>query len=500
VPICAQIADALDAGHRLGLVHRDVKPSNVLLDRDERREHCYLADFGLTQSATHDGPADGQLLGTVDYISPEQIRGDTLDGRADQYSLACLMFECLTGTLPHRNRSEVGTLFAHLEEPVPRASDRAAGLPQAIDGVLERGMAKEPADRFESCSALVAAAREELGLAEQGPPARRRILALLAAVLVVAIVAATAIARLGGGGGAGAAEPTGTLVRVDPKRNEVSDRVPIRGYPGQLAVSAGAVWMADFRSGVLWRYAPGGGKPERITSDGEPRDLAALRGKVYVGADGRAFSGVVSTYDAVTGLREDSINLLACAVASGDGVVWAAGCPYVQRLSTGRGPLRKLAQVFLPFREPATVENSRAQFREMAVGAGSVWVLGDALDRRMWRLDARTGRREATIPLSFPPTSLAVAGGAAWITDGLHDRVIPVDTGDDRSLAALRVGRGASGVTAGAGSVWVANTLDGTLSRIDPRTRRVVATIDVGGLPRAVAVGRGSVWVTEYGS
>ena len=148
--------------------------------------------------------------------------------------------------------------------------------------------------------------------------------------------------------------------------------------------------MADFLSGVLWRYEPAAA-PERITSNGEPRDLAAEGNRVYVGADGPRLSGVVSTYDAVTGVRGDSIDLLACAMASGEGVVWAAGCPFVQRLSTDERPLRILRQRFLPFRSPATVENSRIQFRELGIGAGSLWVLGDALDRRLWRLDSRTG-------------------------------------------------------------------------------------------------------------
>jgi YVTN family beta-propeller protein len=249
---------------------------------------------------------------------------------------------------------------------------------------------------------------------------------------------------------------------------------------------------------VLWRYEPGSGALERITSDGEPRDLAALGGKVYVGADGRFLSGVVSSYDAATAVRLDSIDLVACAMASGEHVVWAAGCPAVQRLSTDSGRLRKLVEVPLPFRSPATVENGRVQFRELAVGAGSLWVLGDALDRRLWRLDERTGRIEATIPLGFPPTSVTVADDKAWITDGLNDRVVPVDAATDRPLAPVPVGRGPSGVATGAGSVWVTNTVDGTLSRVDPRTRRVVATVDVGGTPRAVAVGRGSVWVTEH--
>ncbi len=122
VRIAAQVADALDAAHERGLVHRDVKASNVLVDQPGQREHCYLADFGLTQSASDTGPTDGQFMGTVDYVAPEQIRGDDLDGRADQYALGCLLFELLTGTLPFTPGSEVATVFAHLQEPPPRAS------------------------------------------------------------------------------------------------------------------------------------------------------------------------------------------------------------------------------------------------------------------------------------------------------------------------------------------------------------------------------------------
>jgi YVTN family beta-propeller protein len=495
VAIAAQIADALDAAHRRGLVHRDVKPSIVLLDCEDGREHCYLADFGLTQSSTDSGPADGHGMGTIDYVAPEQIRGEPLDGRADQYALACLLFESLTGSVPYRSRSDVAAIFAHLEEPAPRPSEREAELPAAIDGVLERGMAKRSEDRFESCSALVSQARAALGLVARPRSPRWRLAALVAAVLVVAAV--VTVVMLGQEASAPAA-PTGSLTRVDARTNRVLKRTPVGGHPGNLAVTPGGIWMTDFVDGVLWRYEAAAGRLERITSNGEPRDLAALDGKVYVAADGRFLSGVVSRYDASSGVRDEGIDRLACAVASGEGVLWVAGCPFVQRLSTGEGKLRELVKVFLPFRSPATVENSRAQFRELAVGAGSLWVLGDALDRRMWRLDAHTGRIRETIELGFPPTSAAVSGGTVWITDGLNDRVVPVDVAKDRALAAVRVGRGASAIAAGSGSVWVANTLDGTVSRIDPVTRQVVATIKVGGLPRGLAVGNGAVWVTGY--
>jgi YVTN family beta-propeller protein len=278
----------------------------------------------------------------------------------------------------------------------------------------------------------------------------------------------------------------------------VTARKAVDGQPGQLAVTAAGIWMADFRGGVLWRYEPGSGRLERITSNGEPRDLAALDGKVYVAADGEFLSGVVSRYDAATGVRERGIDELACAIASGERMVWMAGCPFVQRLSTDDGKLRKLAETFIPYQAPLTSENTRIQIRELAVGAGSVWALGDALDRRLWRLDARSGRIQATIELPFAPVSVAVAGGAAWITDGVGDRVVPVDVASGRVLDPVRVGRGPSGVAAGAGALWVANTLDGTVSRVDPRARRVVATIEVGGLPRGVAAGDGTVWVTAH--
>jgi YVTN family beta-propeller protein len=499
VGIAEQIAGALDAAHRRGLVHRDVKPSNVLLDSEGEREHCYLADFGLTQSASERGPTDGQFMGTVAYVAPEQIRGDKVDGRTDQYGLACLMFECLTGGVPYGDRSEVAAIFAHLEEPIPSVGARRPGLPAAIDAVLERGMAKDPDNRFESCGALVAAAAEALELrpAERRP--RSRVVALLLAALV-ALAAVLGVGLLTGDGGEPRAAPPGALVRVDPDTNEVVARRGIRGHPGELVVTPGGLWMADFRGGVLLRYEPGAGRLERITSNGEPRDLAVVGDKVYVGADGRFLSGVVSRYDATTGVREDGIDLLACAMASGEGVVWSAGCPAVQRLSTDGGRLRKLVDVYLPYRSPLTVENSRVQFRELAIGAGSLWVLGDAVDRRLWQLDARSGRIEATIPLGFAPTSVAVAAGKVWITDGVHDRVVPLDAASGRRLRPVRVGRGPSGIATGAGALWVVNTLDGTVSRLDPRSARVAATIDVGGYPRAVAVCAGSVWVTEHES
>jgi YVTN family beta-propeller protein len=498
VDIAGQVAEALDAAHHRGLVHRDVKPSNVLLDQQGDRDHAYLADFGLTHSPATAGPADGQLMGTVDYVAPEQIRGEVIDGRADQYALGCLLFECLTGSLPFRDRSEVAAIFAHLEEPPPVASERHDALPQAVDAVFARVLAKEPEERFDSCRELVAATHDALGLAQ---PARRRarwLVPMLALAVIVSAIAVVALA-VGRGGPASAAGPNGTLTRIDPRTNRVVTSKSVAGYPQAVAWTSGGIWVADFREGVLWIYDPRTGSLTRVSSDGDPRDIAALRDQVYVAVDDNGLTGSVARYDAASGQRIDSLSPeLACALASGDGVIWAAGCPYVDRLSTDDRKLRRLHHVPLPYQPPGIASTTRVQFREMAVGAGSLWVLGDALDRRVWRLDPHTGATQATIRLRFPPRSVVVADGAAWITDGLDDTVVPIDARSNRALPAVAVGRGAAGVTATAGAVWVANAIDGTVSRIDPRSRRVVDTVHVGGSPSEIDAGPDGVWVTSH--
>jgi serine/threonine protein kinase len=158
--VVSQLADLLDAAHRGGFVHGDVQPSAVLLDREDGREQCRLARTAA---------AGAQPIGSVGYVAPEQVRGDPLDGRADQYGLTCLLFECLTGTVPFGRRSDLAAIFAHLEEAPPAASERGRDLPRAIDSVLARGLAKRPEERYGSCAALVAAASEALGGARLRP-------------------------------------------------------------------------------------------------------------------------------------------------------------------------------------------------------------------------------------------------------------------------------------------------------------------------------------------
>jgi serine/threonine protein kinase len=165
--VIAQVASALDAAHAAGLVHRDVKPANMLVDRrSNRSDHVYLADFGLskkTLAASAGLTGTGQFVGTLDYSAPEQIRGRPADGRTDQYALACAAFELLTGAPPFHHEEATAVMYAHLSEPPPPVTSRRAGLPPAVDQVVARALAKVPADRYASCQEFADALLQALG-------------------------------------------------------------------------------------------------------------------------------------------------------------------------------------------------------------------------------------------------------------------------------------------------------------------------------------------------
>ncbi|OLR89836.1 serine/threonine-protein kinase [Actinokineospora bangkokensis] len=161
--LLSQVAEALDNLHERGLVHLDVKPANVLVTtRESATEHIYLADFGLTRrGATGHRTRGGDFLGSPTYAAPEHLRGEPVDGRTDQYSLACVLFACLAGRPPFQGQvPEV--IQGHLNREPPALTEQVPQLPPAIDDVVRRGMAKTPGQRYATCRELVAAARVAL--------------------------------------------------------------------------------------------------------------------------------------------------------------------------------------------------------------------------------------------------------------------------------------------------------------------------------------------------
>jgi serine/threonine protein kinase len=160
--IAAQVASALDAAHAAGLIHRDVKPGNILLHAG----HAWLTDFGLTKRlvSSADITAASDIIGTPDYLAPEQIEGEAIGGRVDQYALACVVHHCLAGTPPFERDSDLAILQAHLNEPPPRITDQRPDLPGAVEQVLARALAKTPAERYPTVTDFAAALATALGV------------------------------------------------------------------------------------------------------------------------------------------------------------------------------------------------------------------------------------------------------------------------------------------------------------------------------------------------
>ncbi|MGC7097735.1 serine/threonine-protein kinase [Amycolatopsis lurida] len=209
VHIVEQVASALDVAHADGLVHRDVKPSNILVAAGD---FVYLADFGIARSSSATATsitASGVMVGTLDYMAPERFGEGKVDGRTDVYALACVLFTSLTGRRPFTVEGTAAQIWAHLQEPPPRASTWNPSIPSTLDEVIIRGMAKEPDQRFPTAGALAAAARAALAQPVVAPapsrprPARMppRLASLLPiglAVMVIAAVVSTLLLVRGG--------------------------------------------------------------------------------------------------------------------------------------------------------------------------------------------------------------------------------------------------------------------------------------------------------------
>jgi streptogramin lyase len=489
ITIVSQVAAALDAAHARGLVHRDVKPSNVLVGEGD---HVYLADFGLTRQLGETAAAVGAAhsLGTADYISPEQIRGDEIDGRADLYSLACLLQECLTGEPPFRRPSELATLYAHLEEQPSEAP--------GLEPVMRTALAKDPDERYQSGRELVEAARSALGL----EPRRTRWPLAVAAVGLALIGAALLAFFLSRNGGGVKAEPgADSLVRIDPKTNTVSRTTPVGRQASGVAVSGRDVWVANAGDGTLWRIDPGSSKVLKIPVHATPTGVAAA-GSYVVVANGP--EGTATSFDAGTGenLGDTTLSLpdfQTILVAGGEGRIWYA-VPAKQMVGDAAGDILPTALPSADVRIPpdtTSLLSAYTSFDGLAVGEGSVWVVGDAFGRTVWRIDPVSARLAARIPLPFIPAGIAAGERAVWITSLLDDTVSRLDPVTDRISGTVHVGRGGYAVTVGEGAVWVANSLDRTVSRIDPGTGRVVAVIPVKRPPKSIAAGAGGVWVVE---
>ena len=475
IALLGQIAEALDAAHTAGIVHRDVKPHNILVEG----ERAYLSDFGLAKAVEGTGAGGGaSIVGTVEYMAPEQWRGERVDPAADVYSLGCVLYEALTGIVPYARKE----------------ADTEPEMPEGIDAVIERAVAKDPVDRYRTAGELIAAAAEREGAApaatkvlsagREAPtlrigstPSRRPRLSrrakqwLGAAVAVVAGAIALAFTLLGDDGVSvsspiAVAEPPlrlavgprtvwvtsasdGTLSAIDVKTERVVSKLRVgRGVSG-VTIGAGFVWVSNTRTGAVLRIDPDKSAITRIAVGGRPGAIVSGGGRIWV-AD------------------EDGAGVTAIDAQSGR---------IVERgLGTHAAPLR------------------------LAVGAGGLWE-SSASTSAVRRVDLGSSEVGDPILVGRGPAGVTVAGGLVWVANSRSSTVTRVDPSLHSILGdPIAVGGVPGGIDAGPETVWVGNSADGTVSRIDIGSAELKGDpIAVGPAPGAVAVGTNAVWVANNG-
>lgn len=534
--IVRQAAAALDAAHARGLVHRDVKPANMLVESREGADppdHLYLSDFGLTKAAagsTGALTATGQFIGTLDYVAPEQITGRPLDGRCDQYALACSAFELLCGQPPFRREQSLSVMYAHLHDPPPQLALLRSGLPGGLNGVLARALAKDPAGRYGSCGEFAAALREVLGAARPAAPARPAQPAVLPPVPAAASPAAAAP------GTAGLTRPAGVpAADPGPRRPLLGVRAVLAALAALAVLAGGGYLLASHHS-----RAAGAADPARSPSAVAAAPPLAVPGCTDATAAGQPLGSVSSGTTGVPG---------AFGIAVSTHYAFVIGDNAVTILKPAGTTLARIATIPVPGGSKSGAVTHDGQYLLVAKDSGAaVLSVADALDHgsspvrgmltgsggnlgadevvispddRYAFVSLQTGTGVAvfnlqqaaasgftqsgflgTVPVPDGPTGLAAAGGLLFATSegGKTISLISMKTAEQHPARAVlrRVAAGCGPARAAVGpagqELWVtATTSDAVLGYSTARLAKdpdhaLNAVVEVGESPLGVAV------------
>ncbi|MGH3134028.1 MAG: protein kinase domain-containing protein [Gaiellaceae bacterium] len=523
VRLLAHIAEGLDAAHARGLVHRDVKPSNVLLTTQADREHVYLADFGLTKTSAsaEDAAQTAHLSGTTDYVAPEQIRDGTAGAAADVYALGCLFYESLTGRVPYPRASEFETLWAHVDEPPPKPSEIRPELSSAFDRVVATALAKDPAERYASGAELASAARMAL---PAGTRLGHRAVVLAVAVLAATVAATVVVVR--GGDEASTTAPTlelpgPALQRVDPDdlhlaaTMKIGAAVVVRGEqeraePVDVAFGHGGVWLASGTGPSFYRFDPETSElTEGRAMDGIEAGIAVGPTSVWLVTHGLEGEGLLVQLDpeqasagATIDLRELAsraggptpapVNVIGAVIADPAFADSAGFAGWVADVA--EGSLRQLRRDQAGSRYDA-IETEGTPLA-LAVRDDVLWVAqkGEVLQVRIDRSgDHRVASRT---PVAGTPVAVAAGKDGAWVVSRQGD-LSRIRLGGGVAVAVEAMGRSVDLELADE-SLWLL-LQDGRLLRLDPRSGAMLGSVKVGNNPAALAVGGGAIWVAVQG-
>ncbi len=533
--IISEVASALDAAHSRGLVHRDIKPGNILVEGSGAAEHVYLTDFGLARQidATTGVTATGAFVGTLDYVAPEQIRGERVDARADVYALGCVLYELLTGNPPFAARDDkVAKMYAHLEEDPPSLRVMRPDLPGGLDLAIKRALAKDPSDRFPSAGDLARAVEAAVeggatveaersvgvGPAAPGPPEatttagrqpeestvaappppspRDRRLTILASV-AGAVGVVVAIVAIAGGGDEGGTTSTAASVQTATPGGEGGPAVPSSNAKVVDTVGVDALPINPFHGTEgIWVNNRQGNSVSLV--DGDPAELketfaAGNFPEAVVEADGSLWisqgrGNSVLRLDATTGALQGEIETgsLPSGMAVGGDSVWSAnfGDNTVSRIDPETEKVTEVTVGTAPY--------------GLASDGETMWVTNRG-DDTISRITFSQNRAGDPINVGPNPKGVAVdSEGKVWVANADSDTVSVVANGAE--TGQVKVGLEPRGVVFAFESIWVSVSGADQAVRIDPNSEKVIDRLDAGQVPEGIGAGPKSVWVANGAS
>ncbi len=486
VSITSQIASALDAAHAEQIVHRDVKPANILLAPDD---YACLVDFGLANAATDAKlTSAGATLGTFAYMAPERFGGLEIDYRVDIYALACVLHECLTGAQPYQASDNVGLIAAHLATPIPQPS-RHEGVPVGFDAVIARGMAKEPAQRYASAGELAAAARQVLTGAPQssavtdsvGEPERdqrswRRRAMFVAGAALAVVVAAVATIPLWKGQPASPVTPATSTVFA-----RLGATIPVGKHPEGVAVDPALhrAYTADYGDNAVSVIDTA---THTVTAK-----IPVGRGPIGVAVD--SVSHAVYTANN----RDDSVSVIDPVARAVTATIDAGTNPW----GVAVDPATHTAYVANNWDNTVAVLNTenRTVTATVQVGKHPEMVAVDTAthtayvtnnsDGTLSVIDASHGAvTTSTISVGSGPLGVAVDPGPhlAYVANYTDNTISVIDVAARAVIATIRAGTNPWGIAVdpSAHTAYVTNSSDGTVAAIDTKSRAITTDINIG--------------------